>query len=120
MNLTDEQIRNLNLIELRIVNQRYVELLDDLNRLNLPTKNKKLRSNLNSIYQLLDKETKKYNELFEASEDGTNAFYDICCLNSKLILSNNLLDKNFINKCLEAYHKNPNALDGILNKILKQ
>lgn len=120
MNLTNEQKRNFNLIELRIVNQRYVEILDELKILDSPMKNKKLKSALTSVYPILDKETKKYNELFEASEDGTTAFYDICNQNAKLILSGNLLEKNLINQCLEAYSKNPKALEGILNKILNQ
>lgn len=118
--LTPEQIRNFNLIELRIVNQRYVELLDELLVYNTPTNNRKLRNALKANYVMLDKETKKYNELFEATQTGTSAFYDICKANTEFILSFNLLDKNLINKCLIANEKNPKALEGILEKIIKE
>lgn len=118
--LTQEQYRNFLLIELRIVNQRYVEILDELNKVNLPTNNRKLRSGLSAVYSMLDKETKKYDELFSATEQGTTAFYDICVANAMQIMNGSLLDKNLINRCLVANQKNPNALEGILTKILKE
>lgn len=118
--LTPEQIRNFNLIELRIVNQRYVELLDDLEKHSVPTNNRKLRNGLSAIYAMLDKETKKYNELYEATPDGTLAFYEVCKTNAELIMSNVLLDKNFIHKAISAHRFNPKAVDGIIDKILKE
>ena len=118
--LSPEQIRNFNLIELRIINQRYIELLDELIHYNLPSNNKKLKGGLSAIYSMLDKETKKYDEIFLATEEGTTAFYEICKANSMAILSLNLIDKNLINKCLLANEINSKALDGILTKILKQ
>lgn len=118
--LTPEQIRNFNLIELRIVNQRYIELLDDLEKHNVPTNNRKLRSGLSAIYSMLDKETKKYNELYEATAVGTTAFYEICKTNAELIMSNVILDKNFIHKAISAHRFNPKAVDGIIDKILKE
>ena len=118
--LSKQQERNFNQIELRIVNQRYIEILDDLLTYNIPTNNKKLRAGLKATYEMLEKETKSYDELFEATPEGTSAFYDICEANSKLIMSFNLLDKNLINKCLVANQINPKALEGILDKILKE
>lgn len=118
--LTPEQVRNFNLIELRIVNQRYVEILDDLLTYNLPTNNKKLNNQLKATYSMLEKETKKYNELYKATPEGTSAFFETCELNAKLIMSNVILDKNLINKCLTANKLNPKALEGILDKILKE
>ena len=118
--LSKQQERNFNQIELRIVNQRYIEILDDLLTYNIPTNNKKLRAGLKATYAMLEKETKSYNELFEVTPEGTSAFYDICEANSKLIMNFNLLDKNLINKCLVANKINPKALEGILDKILKE
>lgn len=118
--LSKQQERNFNQIELRIVNQRYIEILDDLLTYNLPTNNKKLRAGLKATYAMLEKETKSYNELFEVTPEGASAFFDICEANTKLIMSFNLLDKNLINKCLVANQINPKALEGILDKILKE
>lgn len=118
--LTPEQIRNFNLIELRIINQRYVELLDELLVYNVPTNNKKLRSGLSAIYSMLDKESKKFDEIYNATPEGTSAFYDIVKANCMAILSLNLIDKNLIAQCLLANEINPKALEGILTKILKQ
>ena len=118
--LTPEQIRNFNLIELRIVNQRYVELLDDLEKHNVPTNNRKLRSGLSAIYAMLDKETKKYNELYATTSEGTTAFYEVCKTNAELIMSNVILEKNFIHKAISAHRFNPKAVDGIIDKILKE
>jgi hypothetical protein len=118
--LTPEQIRNFNLIELRIVNQRYVELLDDLLKYNVPTNNKKLRNQLKATYVMLDKETKGYNELYEATPTGTSAFYEVTKTNAELIMSNVLLDKNIIHKTISAHRFKPKAVEGILDKILKE
>lgn len=117
--LSPEQIRNFNLIELRIINQRYVELLDELLHYNVPTNNRKLRSGLSAIYSMLDKESKKFDEIFNATPEGTTAFYEISKANAMSILSLNLIDKNLVTKCLLANETNPKALDGILTKILK-
>lgn len=117
--LTTEQVRNFNLIELRIINQRYIELLDDLLKYNLPTNNKKLRAGLKAIYDMLDKETKKYNELYEATPEGTSVFYEICKTNAELIMSGVILDKNFIHKAIAARRFNQKSVEGIIDKILK-
>mgnify|MGYP006348335099 CR=1 FL=1 len=118
--LTPEQVRNFNLIELRVINQRYVELLDDLLTYNVPTNNKKLRAGLKAIYDMLDKETKKYNELYETTPDGTTAFYEIAKTNAELIMSNVILDQNFIQKAIAARRFNQKAVEGIIDKILKE
>jgi hypothetical protein len=120
MNLSKEQELGFNQIELRVVLQRAIELIDDLNYSSKQIKNLKLKSNLKSIYGILEKETKKYNDLFEATPEGTTAFYDIVVANNLLVMRNHLLDKNLINKCIVANEINPKALDGILVKILKE
>lgn len=120
MNLSKEQELGFNQIELRVVLQRAIELIDDLNYSSKQIKNLKLKSNLKSIYGILEKETKKYNDLFEATPEGTTAFYDIVVANNLLVMRNHLLDKNLINKCIVANEMNPKALDGILVKILKE
>ena len=118
--LSPEQIRNFNLIELRIINQRYVELLDELLPFKVPMNNRKLKNGLSAIYAMLDKESKKYDEMYEATPEGTSTFYDIVQANAMAILSLNLIDKNFITQCLLAKEINPKALNGILTKILKE
>lgn len=120
MKLDKRQEFAFNQIELRVILQRAIELIDELNYSSKEIKNLKLKSNLKSIYPILDKETKKYNELFEATQEGTTAFYDITIANAMLVMKNNLLDKNLINKCIVANEINPKALDGILVKILKE
>lgn len=120
MNLTKEQQLGFNQIELRVILQRAIELIDDLNYSSKEIKNLKLKSNLKSIYGILDKETKKYNDLFEATAEGTTAFYDVVVANTLLVMRNNLIDKNLINKAVLANEINPKALEGILDKILKE
>lgn len=120
MNLTKEQQLGFNQIELRVILQRAIELIDELNYSSKEIKNLKLKSNLKSIYPILEKETKKYNDLFEATSEGTTAFYDITVANSLLIIRNNLVDKNLINKAVLANEIDSKSLEGILNKILKQ
>lgn len=120
MSLTKEQQLGFNQIELRVILQRAIELIDDLNYSSKEIKNLKLKSNLKSIYCILDKETKKYNDLFEATAEGTTAFYDVVVANTLLVMRNNLIDKNLINKAVLANEINPKALEGILNKILKE
>jgi hypothetical protein len=118
--LTPEQIRNFNLIELRVLNERYLEVLDDLICYNVPTNNKKLRAGLKATYDMLKKETIKYNELFEATPEGTTAFYNICKTNAELIMSNVILDQNFIQKAIAARRFNRKSVEGIIDKILKE
>lgn len=119
-NLTPDQERNFNLIELRVTFQRSIELLDDLLTYNVPTNNKKLRAGLKATYAMLEKETKRYNELFEVTPEGATAFFDICEANAKLIMSYNLLDKNLVNKAIASHRFNPKAVEGILDKVLKE
>jgi hypothetical protein len=120
MNLTKEQELGFIQIELRVTLQRAIELIDDLNLKSNEIKNKKLQSNLKSVYGVLDKETKKYNDLFEATAKGTTAFYEIVVANNLLVMRNNIIEKNLINKAVLANEINPKALEGILNKILKE
>lgn len=118
--LNDEQKQALNIVEARILSQRLIEILDDLNLKNHPTKNQKLNQNLKGLYPILDKQTKQYDELFKTSQEGTLTYYETVCINSQLILSYNLIDKNLLNKCFLANAKNEKAFHGILNKILKE
>lgn len=120
MSLSKEQELGFIQIELRVTLQRAIELIDDLNLKSNEIKNKKLQSNLKSVYAVLDKETKKYNDLFAVTEKGTKAFYDIVVANNLLVMRNNLIEKNLINKAVLANEINPKALEGILNKILKE
>ena len=109
-----------NIIEFRILNQRMVEILDDLNVKKHPLKNQKLNQQLKGIYGVLDKQTKLYNELFEVSKEDTLYFYDVICENAKSVMSQSLLNKALINTFLFCYEKNQKAVAGIFNKIIKE
>jgi hypothetical protein len=120
MNLDDRQTLGYNILELWIINQRYTELLDDLNLKNHPLKNKKLNQALKGIYPMLDKETKNFSEIHGVSPDGTNQFYDIIVENSKFIRGHHLLDKSMICSFLIAHEKDPKAVEGIISKVIKR
>jgi len=123
MELTPQQELNFKKIELRILIQRATEVIDEINNTErkngLKEKNKSLQSQLKAIYPTLDKETKKYDEIYKASEEGTTVFYEIVKRNVQLIMNRNLIDKNFILCCFEAKQKNEKALMGVIQKILK-
>ena len=123
MEITPQQELNFKKIELRILFQHAIEVIDDINNIELKNgikeKNKSIQSQLKAIYPALDKETKKWNEIYEASEEGTSVFYEIVKRNVQLVMHKNLLDKNFILCCFEAKQKNEKALMGVIQKILK-
>lgn len=120
MELTQQQQQGYNLIELRIINQRYIELLDDLDVANSPFKNKKLNQQLKGVYPVIDKETKKYNAMYDVSPEGTTQFYDTTCENAKFIMQDNLLNKTLICGFLMAHEKNSELIETIINQILTQ
>jgi hypothetical protein len=123
MEITPQQEANFKKIELRILIQRATEVIDDLNDIErkqgIKEKNKSLKSQLKALYPTLDKETKKYDEIYKASEEGTSTFYEIVKRNTQLVMHRNLLDKNFILCCFEAKEKNEKALMGVIQKIIK-
>jgi len=123
MEITPQQEVNFKKIELRILIQRVAEVIDDLNDIErkqgIKEKNKSLKTQLKALYPTLDKETKKYDEIYKASEEGTTVFYEIVKRNIQLVMHRNLLDKNFILCCFEAKGKNEKALMGVIQKILK-
>lgn len=117
--MNESEKTGLMIIELWILFQRSIEILDDLNLKNNPMKNQKMKAHLKAIYPMLDKEVKNYDAIWKATPEGTDVFYLTLCENVKAIMSNNIIDKNLIAQCLAAHEKNPKALEGILNKILK-
>jgi len=123
MEITPQQEVNFKKIELRILIQRAAEVIDDLNDIErkqgIKEKNKSLKAQLKALYPTLDKETKKYDEIYKASEEGCVVFYEIVKRNIQLVMHRNLLDKNFILCCFEAKEKNEKALMGVIQKILK-
>ena len=68
MEITPQQEVNFKKIELRILIQRAAEVIDDLNDIErkqgIKEKNKSLKAQLKALYPTLDKETKKYDEIY--------------------------------------------------------
>ena len=118
MQLTRDQQTAYNLIELRILNQRYIEILDELNYERHPFKNQKLNQQLKGVYGVIDKETKKYDDMYDVSPEGTTQFYMVTSENAKFIMKNHLLDKSLICSFLLAHKKEPKAIEGIISKII--
>ena len=120
LKLTKEQYQAYNVIELSILFQRSIEILDELNSINHPIKNKSLASQLKAIYPSLDKQTKLYNEMYNVETEGVNHFYDITKRNAEYIMGFNLLDKALICSFLVAHEIDSKAVEGIINKTIKK
>jgi len=75
---------------------------------------------LNAIYQMLDKGTKKYDDLYNATEEGTTAFYNVINNNVRNILSYTIPEVNILNIMIEAYNKDEKAINGIIKKVLSK
>jgi len=118
--LTKEQFQAYNVIELSILFQRSIEILDELNAIDHPIKNKALASQLKAIYPSLDKQTKLYNEMYNVETEGINHFYDITKRNCEYIMNFNLLDKALICSFLVAHEIDSKAVEGIINKTIKR
>jgi len=107
-------------IEFSIHVQRSIEILDEINDLNHPMKNKKLASQLKGIYPSLDKQTKLYNELFDASQEGAAYFYDTTKQNTQFIMSKDILDQALFCQFKMAHSKDTKSVEGIIHKVLKK
>jgi len=117
--LTQQEYLNYNEIELRIHLQRSIEILDEFARLDHSFKNKPLNQMLKALYPALDKQTKKYNEIFQATETGTSVFYDIVQNNIAITMSATLPGKNTFNQFIMAYEADQKSVDGIITKVLR-
>jgi hypothetical protein len=120
LKLSEEQLFAYSLIELRILFQRAIEIMDVVNRMDHKSKNKALNSQLKAIYPALDKETKKFNEIYEVDGEGVSHFYDIVVKNSQYIMGYGLLDKALICSFLVSHEMDPKAVEGIINKTIKR
>lgn len=120
MELTKEQQQGYDLIELRIVNQRYIELLDDLEVKKSPFANKQLNAQLKGVYGVIDKETKKYNSMFEVCAEGTTAFYNATCDIARWIMTKSLFDKALFAQYQIAHDLDYKSVEGIINKVIKR
>lgn len=118
LRLTAEQQQAYQAIELRILFQRAIEILDDLKKTKF--KNKSLQSQLTAIYPSLDKQTKIYDELYKASSAGVTDFYNTVVTNNLYIMNYNIIDQALISFFLTCHEKSPKAVEGILNKVIKQ
>lgn len=120
MVISKEHETGYNLIELRINLQRSIEILDSLDLEKNPLGNKSLNTHLKGLIEPLDKQTKKYNDMFAVSQSGTMAFYNTVKENERFIMQNHLLNKALICSFLVAHELNPAAVEGIVNKVIKQ
>lgn len=120
MHMSKEHETGYNLIELRINLQRAIEILDDLDIQNNPLGNPKLKHLLKGLIEPLEKQTKKYNDMYKASPEGCQAFYNVVKDNERFIMSHHLLDKVSIRNYIMAHELNPGAIEGIVDKILNK
>src|SRR6478736_2338199 len=119
MQISKEHQTGYNLSEFRILSQRIIEILDDLDLEKNPLRNKTLNPLLKGLIGPLDKQTKQYNDFHAVCEEGTTHFYNVVKENARFTMSPHLLDKVAITRHLLAYEINPKAIDGIIDKILK-
>jgi hypothetical protein len=119
LRLTKEQKIGYNLIELRILFQRSIEILDELKSMDHRSKNNSLNSQLKALIPSLEKETKKYNEIYEVESEGTSHFYNVTVTNSQYIMSYSLLEKALICSFLIAHEIDSKSVEGIINKVIK-
>ncbi len=117
--LTDQQYINYSEIELRIILQQAIEILDEFKRRNHKFKNQSLQSQLTALYPALDKDTKKYDEMFNATQEGTTVFYDVVKASSSLIMTLPMPKKMIMNQFVAAYNTDEKAVQGVINKVLK-
>lgn len=117
LKLTEQQKSAYDQIELRIIFQRAIDILDfSIHK----SKNKSLHSQLKALMPALEKETKKYNDIYEVESEGVSHFYDITVQNSQYIMGYGLLDKALICSFLVAHELDPKAVEGIVNKTIKR
>ena len=119
LKLTKEQCQAYKLIELSINFQRSIEIIDELEGIKHQIKNKTLASQLKAIYPSLDKQCHIYNEMFKAEEEAVSHFYDITKRNAEYMMNYNLLDKALICSFLVAHEIDSKAVEGIINKTIK-
>ncbi len=117
--LTKEQLINYNEIELRVILQQAIEILDFFKANKTKFKNQSLHAQLKALYPALDKDTRKYDEMFNATEEGTTVFYDIVKGSSSLIMTAPMPKKAIFNQFVAAYNTDEKAVQGIINKTLK-
>ena len=117
--LTKEQLINYNEIELRVILQQAIEILDFFKANDVKFKNQTLNAQLKGLYPALDKDTRKYDEIFNATEEGTTVFYDIVKGSSALIMTAQMPKKAIFNQFVAAYNTDEKAVQGIINKVLK-
>lgn len=118
--ISQEQKTANMVIELGILVQRSIEILDHLKDINHNFKNPKLNSGLKAVYPSLDKQTKLYDDLFNASQEGVSKLYDTTKENTRIIMNNDLLDQALICSFLLAHKKDSKSVEGIINKVLKK
>jgi len=118
--LTDSQKTGYNLIELRILFQRAIEVMDDLKIIEYPLRNKQLHALLKGLIGPLDKETRKYNAMFDVCEEGTSVFYHTVKDSCSWIMEKHLFDKALFAQYQRAHDLDHKAVEGIINKVIKR
>ena len=118
MNLPDLEKAIYNATYLRVLMQRSIEVMDDLRNSN--QFDGKLRTKMNDLFQVLDKRTKTYDELFKATPDGMSAYYQAVCTNVEACLRTDLPDQVIIAQMLTAFYKDEKSVLGIIKKVNNQ
>ena len=120
LKITKEQHQAYKLIDLCINFQWSIKIIDELEGIKQQSRNKKLVSQVKTIYRSLDKQSQINNEMFKAEEEAVSHFYDITKRNAEYMMNYNLLDKALICSFLVAHEIDSKAVEGIINKIIKK
>lgn len=117
MNLNPEQEKVFQMIYLRVLFQISIEIMDNLK--GTRAYDGKMRVKMNDCYQMLDKYTKNYDELYQASAEGTTAYYLSVVSNVKRLVTLNLPEQTILDSLLSAWEKDEKSMNGIMKKVLQ-
>ena len=104
-----------NITHIAINCQLLLNRLSDEKAKNVFSKNLKFTCN-NFLNELQKVETNIFDKFFDKNEESTVVVYDTY---DKFISNIPIWDMENLTRIIEAYHKDPKSIEGIVNKILR-
>lgn len=104
-----------NITHIAINCQLLLNRLSDEKAKNVFSKNLKFTCN-NFLNELKKVETNIFDKFFDKNEESTVVVYDTY---DKFISNIPIWDMENLTRIIEAYHKDPKSIEGIVNKILR-